>query len=79
MSQDTAALQTAADEIETAFGPDLQGFAAPTPAELCATYKKLKPALETALSILEKLPFPQIKPVARAVRLLTTIADGLCP
>ncbi len=80
MSQDTIALQTAADEIEAILGPD-QGAAALAfnPADLCAKYKKLKPALETALSFIEKLPFPPVKTVVKAVKLLMVIADGLCP
>jgi hypothetical protein len=75
---DDEKLQAAADQIAAALADDTK-LAATSPGDLCQTYHTLKPGLETALALLEKLPFPPVKTVIRAVRLLMMLADRFCP
>jgi len=75
---DAVKLQAAADQI-AAILPDDNKVAAISGNDLCKTYQSLKPALKTALAVLENLPFPPAQVVVRAVRLLMTLADQLCP
>ena len=75
---DAAKLQAAAEELAAVL-PDNNKVAAINSNDLCKTYQSLKPALKTALAVLENLPFPPVPVVVRAVRLLMTLADQLCP
>jgi hypothetical protein len=75
---DDEKLQAATDQIAAVLASDTKR-ADVRSGDLCKTYHDLKPGLEIALSILEKLPFPAVKTVIRAVRLLMTLADQFCP
>jgi hypothetical protein len=75
---DDEKLQAATDQIAAVLASDSK-LADAGPGDLCKIYRDLKPGLEIALSILEKLPFPPVKTVIRAVRLLMMLADRFCP
>lgn len=57
-------------QSRSAKGPDL--------GSICKQYKTIKPLLETALPLVEKIPVYGAK-IAAAIRFLMKIADVACP
>jgi hypothetical protein len=76
MSHDEELMKVAGG-LEAALGADKMALAGVDPAELCKTYRKARPWIERAIVLIEMLPWGG--PVAKAIRLLMTIADQLCP
>ena len=79
-SDEKAALQ-ALDRIEKAVAK--HEASAPVTAavdlkQICKVYQQIKPWLETALKLVEKIPVYG-KKVAAAIRILMKIADAVCP
>lgn len=74
----TAQLETAAADLEAAFGPETAGLEAlPNLGDMCKIYQRIKGPLERILPLLELLPWGAT--VAKAIRLLIKVADTVCP
>lgn len=66
----------ALDKIEKILAaPSARGFAA---TDLCSTYAKIKPLLQTALTLVKLIPIYGSK-IAAAIEFLMSIADKFCP
>ncbi len=79
---EAAQLQSAAADIGRALDADtaLQARALNLNVEdACKVYKTIKGPLELALTILEKLPIPNIGNISAGIRVLIKIADQVCP
>lgn len=81
MEQDKE-LAAAAAGLEKALG---SGFDAASFAQeqigddICKVYRNAKPWIDKITALLEIVPIPWAKPLAKALRMLMTIADQFCP
>jgi hypothetical protein len=67
------------DAIEQGFALDPNAVQPADVGDLCQKYRDLKPTIEGVLVIIENIPLPIFKQVARLVRTLMVIADTACP
>lgn len=77
MTTDAKALE-ALDDIEREIGTTERGFESIDLGKLCEKYKNIKPMLQLALNLVDKIPVYGSK-VAGAIRFLMTMADAACP
>ncbi len=77
MSTDAKALE-ALDTIEREIGATERSLAGIDVSKLCEQYKNIKPMLQLALNLVDKIPIYGSK-IASAIRFLMTLADAACP
>jgi hypothetical protein len=82
MEQDKE-LTAAAAGLEKALGSSFDGAAAlgaeKIGDDICKIYHDAKPWLEKIANLLDIVPIPWAKPLAKGLRMLMMIADQFCP